>query len=276
MESKTAVLRALERGLNKLARVKPRDKGSNVELAGAKQEFRKGLELVKAEPGEKLPPPSTPEPPPPSVVKPDLFLGDQIKDFPGKQAAPGAITEVSDPLGSGQTVFKYTVHNSDVAPITPTDNPRAQLETPDFVTPGLEFWFRTKLLVPADFPTYSGWLTFYAVYGPPFAGSGPWHISSQGGKYLEWEEHDWKIPLVKGKWIDLMQHGVFSEDGWLEIYVNGELSMPKTKAALRNRTNNGGPNNVRISFYRQKNMFESASIYWGPLLCGTTRASVGG
>src|ERR1700761_8961838 len=55
-----------------------------------------------------------------------LFEGNQINDYAMLQEAPGAITEVPDPAGSGESVFKMTVSNNDVAPITPTDNPRAQ------------------------------------------------------------------------------------------------------------------------------------------------------
>jgi hypothetical protein len=227
--------------------------------------------------GLREPAPPAPEPPQPDGRV--LFNGAKISDFPGKQAASGAITEVKDPLGSGKTVFKFTVHDRDVAPITPTENPRAQLETPTFVTPGLEFWFRSKLLIPEDFPKFTGWLTLFAVYGPPFAGSGPWHIAaSERGTELAWEEHErsFSIPLERGRWIDIMQHGLFSENGWLEIYVDGALAMSKTPAALRNRTNNGGNNNVRIAQYRQKGMFEVGTVYWDQLIAGTTRASVGG
>lgn len=283
MESKVAVVTDLERALNKLAKVKPKDQGSSLELAASKNEVREALKLVKAEPGEKQPPEPEPEPPvePP---KPDLFWGRKISDFPGViRAAKDRITEVPDPLGSGETVFKYTVQDGDVAPLTPTENPRAQMESPDFVKPNTEFWFKTKILIPEDFPAFppastNPWFTYFAVYGPPFAGSGPWHISTWDGKTMVWEEHEksFSAPIVKGKWMDFTQHGLFSEQGWLEIYLDGTLVCPKTPAALRNHTNNGGNNNVRISSYRKKGMFPTCTYYWGPLLCGTTKASVGG
>lgn len=237
-----------------------------------------GPQGPKGDPGGTTtqPPPTQPpptQPPPTGTAKPDLFNGDQIRDFPGNQSAPGAISEVADPLGSGQTVFKMTVKDSDRVI---SENPRAQLESPSFVTPNLEFWFRTKLLIPNEFPTFSGWMTLFSVYGPPYAGSGPWHIASGDGRNIGWEDHNWRVPITRGKWMDIMQHGVFSENGFLEIFLNGQLSMPKTNAALRNRTNSGGNNNVRIAQYRQAGMFDVATLYWGPLLCGTTRASVGG
>jgi len=244
--------------------------------AALEAEMKVRLSAIEAKIGRPEEPPKVEPPPtPPPVANPDIFLGDQISDFPGKQFVPGGVTEVADPLGSGQKVLKFTVNDSD-EPIK-SGNPRAQLESPDFVTPGLEFWFRTKLLIPSDFPSFNGWMTLFSVYGAPYAGSGPWHLSSSDGRNIEWEEHSWSTPITRGKWVDIMQHGVFSENGWLEIYLNGQLSMPKTTAALRNSTNNGGPNNVRIAQYRKKGMIPGqATLYWGPLLCGSTKASVGG
>jgi len=278
--TKTQIVALQERLTKEEARSKSADQGLGTQINAEEGKRYAGdgvltdrVAALEAKIAELAKP--APEPTPEPTSHPDIFLGDQISDFPGKQFVPGGVTEVTDPLGSGQKVLKFTVNDSD-EPIK-SGNPRAQLESPDFVTPGLEFWFRTKLLIPSDFPTFSGWMTLFSVYGPPYAGSGPWHIASSDGKNIGWEEHNWSTPITRGKWMDIMQHGVFSENGWLEIYLNGQLSMPKTNAALRNSTNNGGPNNVRIAQYRKKGMIPGqATLYWGPLLCGSTRASVGG
>lgn len=226
-------------------------------------------------------PPPTEEPPAETAGK-VLFNGDQIKDFPGVQrAASDRITEVPDPLGSGETVFKFTVDDSDTI-ISP--NPRAQLESPTFVTNGLEFWWGTKVLIPANFPSFNGWLTFMSVYGPPFAGSSPWHLNSFG-KTVEWEEHPWSQPLSdwKGRWVTVLWHAKFAEAGWAELWINGQqqtftsCGCTRLNTALRNRTNSGGNNNLRISQYRQKGVIPGkATMYFGPVVAGTSRASVGG
>ena len=49
-----------------------------------------------------------------------LFEGDQLRDYPLLQEAPGAISEVPNPLGGSESVLKMTVSNNDVAPITPS------------------------------------------------------------------------------------------------------------------------------------------------------------
>ena len=41
-------------------------------------------------------------------------------------------------------------------------------------------------------------------------------------------------------------------------------------------SNDGGPNSVRISQYREEGMFEVATVYWKTLKIGTTRAAVSG
>jgi hypothetical protein len=41
-------------------------------------------------------------------------------------------------------------------------------------------------------------------------------------------------------------------------------------------SNNGGPNHAKIMQYRQKGLFDVATVYFGALKVGTTRAAVGG
>ncbi|HEX4729767.1 MAG TPA: hypothetical protein VH299_00770, partial [Solirubrobacterales bacterium] len=78
-----------------------------------------------------------------------IFSGTKISDFALNQSAPGAITEVASPTGGGETALQMTVANSDVYPITPTDNPRAQLLSPNLFNPGDEFWWHSKFFLPA-------------------------------------------------------------------------------------------------------------------------------
>ncbi|HEU5115583.1 MAG TPA: heparin lyase I family protein [Isosphaeraceae bacterium] len=238
------------------------------------------IELAVAELGREPQPEPTPEPTPAPTPEstPDIFNGVKISDFPGKiQAEAGRIHEVPDPLGSGKTVIAMTVADGDVAPKgnEPTENPRSQLESPSVITPDSETWSRTRILFPADFPQFNGWMTLFSIYGPPYAGSGPVHISSYG-KTLEWEEHGWSTPLVRGKWIDLMWHMKFAKEGWAEVWLDGQ-QVYKQNTETMNRTNNGGNNNVRIAQYRQKGIIPgTATVYFDGLKIGTTRASVGG
>jgi hypothetical protein len=213
------------------------------------------------------------------------------------QAAPNAITEVPDPLGSGETVLKMTVNDQDVAPITPTENPRAQAVSPDIINQGQEFWISTKFLLPADLPTVPGWMSLISVYGAPYAGSSPWCVGIAGNN-LEWDRNatynwdtPWKAPLVRGQWTTLLVHERFASDGFIEMWINGtpvtffangSSYNPSRHAATQqlemktvDSSNGGGTNSVRISQYRQKGMFQTATVYWGGVKVGTSRAAVG-
>ncbi|MDX6626009.1 MAG: hypothetical protein QOE56_998 [Solirubrobacterales bacterium] len=250
---------------------------------------------------EPTPPPKTePEPPkvepgepePPSTPTGDpIFEGAEIDDFEVIQAAPRAITEVPDPLGSGDTVLKMTVDDSDVAPITPTDNPRAQALSPDVIEAGDEFWLKTKFMLPQDFPAVTGWMSLVEIFGPPFSGSSPWGIGVEGNKF-SWMRNrsygydvPWEMPLQKGVWVDLLLHERFATDGWVEMWIDGQpvtffpgKSTATQRLAMQtmDSSNSGGPNSAKIMQYREAGMFDTGTVYFGALSLGESRESVEG
>jgi hypothetical protein len=245
--------------------------------------------------------PTTPNTPttPTVPTAESIFTGAKIKDFSLTQAAPGAITEVADPAGGSEKVLKMTVSNKDVAPITPTENPRAQLLTPDLIKSGQEFWLQTKFFLPQDFPSsVPGWMALVEIYGEPFGGSSPWQIDIEGNN-ISWTRNrtykydtPWQMPISKGRWITILLHERFAADGWTEMWVDGAPVKffsggsynPNKVAATEHlpmqtmdSSNNGSSGNAaKIMNYRQAGMFESTTIYFGALRIGTTRASVGG
>jgi Polysaccharide lyase len=228
-----------------------------------------------------------------------LFNGSHISDFALMQAAPGAITEVSDPAGSAETVFKMKVSNEDVYPITPTENPRAQLLSPSLFQPETEYWWHSKFFLPADFPSsVPGWLTLLeGPYGPPYEGPPPWHIEVSGST-IQWQRNStynwdvpWHMPLVRNQWVDVLVHGRFGTDGWVEMWINGQqvnffepgtynpsnvASTQRLNMKTMDSSNDGGSNFAVIQNYRKVGMFESVTVYHGPMKIGTTRSSVGG
>ncbi len=243
-------------------------------------------------PGPPAPPSPAPSPEPVPADSP-LFVGEKITDFPTRQAAPGRITEVPDPLGSGETVLAMTVHDRDVAPVTPTENPRAQALSPDLIEPGEDFWLATKFLIPNYFPAIAkdGWMSLVSIYGKPFNGSSPWQIEVNPEGELAWQRNNsygwdvpWTMPLVKGKWVTLLLHERFASDGFVEMWIDGKpqtfFSGAKATQHLAMKTmdssNNGAPNAAKIMQYRKAGMFDVATVYFGALKLGRTRASVGG
>jgi hypothetical protein len=247
-------------------------------------------------------PAPAPEPAPAPAPAPEpagnlLFNGSRLGAFAQLQAAPGAISEVTDPLGSGETDFRFTVKNTDVYPLTPTENPRAQALSPSFIDRDEEIWLKTKIMFPSNFPTVNGWMALTSIYGPPFNGSSPWQIGTSSNE-LRWQRNGtygydvpWSMPLVRGRWITILLHERFASDGWVEMWVDGNRvsffqpgtynpkHLPQTDRlamATMDSSNNGGANHAKIMQYRQVNLFDSATVYFGPLKVGTTRTSVGG
>jgi hypothetical protein len=259
------------------------------------------------------PPKSEPEPPPkvepnepveevpepPSTGEKPFFEGARIADFHAIEAAPNAVTEVPDPLGGGETVIKMTVSDDDVAPITPTENPRAQALTADIINSGDEFWLSTKFLLPQDFPTnVPGWVGLGSIYGEPFNGPSPWQLDIEGD-HICWPRNSnynwdvpWQMPIVTDRWITVVLHERFAADGWVEMWVDGQRITFFTPGSSYNpskiaptdhlametmdKSNNGGPNSAKIANYRLKGMFPSLTVYFGALKLGETRASVEG
>jgi hypothetical protein len=240
------------------------------------------LAVSSAKPRSKAPKPKT------SALTPGLlFNGSHLSDFDALEEAPGAMQEVPDPLGSGETVFQVTVNERDVAPITPTENPRAQALSPDIIRPGDEFWLSTKFMIPQNYPHVSSWMSLIGVYGPPYGGPGPWVVEVCNDR-LQWMRNrnynwdvPWSQPLVKGQWTTILMHQRFASDGWIEMWVNGQpISFFGRETRLSMQTadgsNSGGANSARISQYREAGQFETGTLYFGALKLGLTRESVGG
>lgn len=223
----------------------------------------------------------------PASVSGLLFDGAHVSDFDLLQEAPGAIQETPDPAGSGETSFQMTVNDRDVAPITPTDNPRAQALSPAIIESGDEFWLATKFMLPTNLPAVKGWMSLVSIYGAPFNGSSPWQVEVCGSN-IQWMRNGsygydvpWSMPLVKGQWVSVLLHERFANDGWVEMWINGQqVNFFGKEARLAMKTmdssNNQGANAAKIMQYREAGMFESASVFFGPLKLGLTRESVGG
>jgi hypothetical protein len=249
---------------------------------------------------ETTPAETVPSAPGPSSdpSNPDLlFDGGRIDDFGLIQAAPDAITEVPDPAGSGKQVLKLTVEDGDVAPITPTENPRAQALSPGVIHEGDDFWLETKFLLPKDLPEIPSWFGLVSIYGAPFDGPSPWCIEINEDEF-RWQRNGnsdwdipWRAPLIKGSWVTILTHERFAEDGFVEMWVNGEQvdffapgnhnpdHQPRTtrlQMATMDSSNYAAPNAAKIMQYRKVGMFKSASVYFDHLKLGKTRASVEG
>jgi hypothetical protein len=252
---------------------------------------------------------SAPQPQPQSqptqATAETFFSGRTASDFEVDHSAPGAISETrglvpaTARVGGGSSVIAMTVNNADVYPITPTENPRAELVSPPIVKPGEEVWLHTRFMVPTDYPAVSegGWVSLVSFYGAPFNGPSPWHLELCGER-LQWQrngDYSWDIPyeapLVRGKWTDVLVHEKLSGEGFIEMWIDGqqidfftsggfnpdhEAPTDRLEMATSDASNGAGANAAKIMQYRDAGMFETGTIYFEGLELGPTRASVGG
>jgi Polysaccharide lyase len=226
-----------------------------------------------------------------------LFKAEHINEFWLNQSAPGAVTEVPNPTGGGESVLQMTVKNSDVYPVTPTDNPRAELISEPIFNEGSEFWASAKFFLPSSFPSsVPGWLTLLeGPFGEPFAGTPPWHLEVNG-EGIRWQRNEtyswdipWEMPLEREKWVEVMLHERYAHDGWIEMWINGQqvnffagsqynpLNEPSTyrlSMETRDASTDEGPGAIHEMNYREAGMFATTTVLEGPLAIGTDRESV--
>jgi hypothetical protein len=251
------------------------------------------------------PTPTTPEPPtapttpstPSSPTGNLLLAATSIRSFWLNNSEPGAVTEVPDPAGSGQTVFKFTVGDTDKTQGS-TPNPRGELITKSTITAGEEFWWSTKFFLPADFPAATpGWVNLMQLFGGQASGSPPFHLELENG-ILKWQRNatynwdvPWQMPQIRNQWETVMVHERFASDGFVEMWINGNqvtffgsgtynpshvAPTTRLEMATMDSSDNAGPNSLYLQQYRKKGMYPTLTTYEGPLLIGNTRASVGG
>jgi hypothetical protein len=209
-----------------------------------------------------------------------------------QSATPTRVQMVADPAGTGGTAQQFTTYNTDVAPLTPTANPRSQLTGPTSVIKrGGTYWQSYEVYVPTSdtLPTNpSAWIGLGAVaYGAPFAGSPPVGLSIfksmfrfQRNAYApEPWQIAWTAPVVKGQWYRFTWHYLFSATGWVELYVNdvqvglrsAATTVKRLPIAMIDATDNKGPWEAQEQLYYQLNAMPSAQIYFKNYKIATTQ-----
>jgi hypothetical protein len=212
---------------------------------------------------------------------------------------PDRAQVVADPLGVARKVIKMTVLDSDVAPCTPTDNPRGQVLSPSILREGGEYWVGWSVLVPQSFPTTTtsgdNWISLGSIYGPPFAGN-----SSNGMKmdttagvnkfyYRRGSDYGydepWSMPLIRGRWVDFVYHLKMSRDGtvgfreqWVNTGAGFVQQLLKGQKRLYMKTmtaaNDAGPNFSKVSVYYKRGIMSSAMMYFADHKIGTSFGAV--
>ncbi len=217
---------------------------------------------------------------------------DRIQVYSTANAPAGAPA----PRG-GKYAALFHVLDTDVAPCTSTDNPRAELDSPPLFHSGDDRWEAWSVYVPTSHPTCTNcpaasFFCFQEDYGSPFDGSPSigWFLDlnttpnkfsmDRGDQY----NHDqpWVSNLVTGQWVDFLVHKVFSNTndgkGLVEAWVNGApLTFSSCNCTtLSTQTMHSTQTELEfyLTAYRDVGMFSSFDIYYDEARVGTTRASV--
>lgn len=222
-----------------------------------------------------------------------LFVGSNKSSWLDQSAVVSRIRAVPDPATGVGKVLRVQAYNGDVFPLTPTQNPRAQLVTPLRVRPGGQFWESYEVYVPRNFPvarTYHGWIALGSpAYGAPWAGSPSINMAIASGHFRfqrnAYGSHPWQIvwqmPLVLGQWVRFTWHVLLSRQGFTQLYVNNApveladgsyrsttLSMP-----VIDQTDGTGPWFSQLSVYFQHNAFPQLTLYFKDFRIGRTEAA---
>lgn len=135
----------------------------------------------------------------------------------------------------GAQYLKFRTHHTDVAPLTPTANPRTQLNTGDIMTSGNEYWIAFIVRYPGGvqpnnflFPT--DWNLQAQFFGSPYNGSPPWSLGVRSGTNRMIVSHygydvgtSWVGPVVA---VDhmyqfLIRYQVAASGGYYEMWLDG-------------------------------------------------------
>jgi hypothetical protein len=232
-----------------------------------------------------------------SERSPLLFDGTTKRAWALNQsAAPDRITQLDGFAGLPGPVLRFTALDGDVAPLTPTDNPRAQLVSPLIIRPGETVWESWLMYFPADLPYVppADWLALWTpAYGAPFDGSPPTGFQIAGSRLelgrngyaaLPWVPA-WTMPVPIARWTRFTVHFDFARAGWISLYVDGREQMlsgnhgrpvRRLDMALIDATNHTGPNASRILVYYAHGAFPSVTVYYADFRVATTRGAAEG
>lgn len=230
------------------------------------------------------------------------FDGSSVRPWAFQAAARNRITEVRDPLAARGGALRFDARNSDVAPLTPTANPRAQLITPDnIIRRDVPFWESYEVLVPLGFPlartdndtaaTREHFLSLGSpIYGPPWngtpslslhilKGSFVWmtNVHAPAGSKILWQER-----VRENRWIRFTWHVIPSSHGFAELYVNdkpvivtyGGKTQEGVDLPVLDESNATGPWVSQLSVYYDLGQFAHITLFFKNFAVGATQRAV--
>jgi hypothetical protein len=226
-----------------------------------------------------------------------LFDGATKAAWKDESAADDRVREIPSPTTAPSPQLRFLARKTDVAPLTPTNRPRAQLvSATNVMRRGGVYWQSVKLRIPTNFPRLRRNETALLVtpaYGPPYKGSPPLGLRVLGddlviktNKYGRPRSQEiWDMRIRRGEWIRFTWRFRLAKDGWTEMYVDGRKATfrvdgrrtKRPRLALIDRTNGKGPWSARLSVYFDGDIQrDHLSTAFAGFRIATTRAAAEG
>lgn len=161
----------------------------------------------------------------------DFETGDLSQWSKTQMVSPDRLQIVSDPVRQGRYALKTTVRSGD-DPIGASGN-RNELVIAGIDRTGSERVYRWNTLFPEDFQSADTWHLFTQWHHDGSDGSPPVEFFVWGETiFLRVDGEDvWSTPLERGRWLEFVFKVKWARNGWVELYYNGELALPRTSAS---------------------------------------------
>jgi uncharacterized protein (TIGR03382 family) len=211
------------------------------------------------------------------VWKGDFETGNLSQWTREQSVASDRLQVETDTVREGTYALKATVHQGD-DPINASGNRNEVVYMTD-EAPGSEYFYKWSTLFPNDYPSMDTWQLFAQWHQEGCCGSPPlefyvvgeemfMRVGGVNGRVL------WRGPLMRGHWNDFVLHAKWSSDpsvGFVELYKDGELVVPKTMAATQF---SGDRNYLKLGLYRNDTISPVGVVYHDDFEMGTSLEDV--
>ncbi|ATB37332.1 hypothetical protein CYFUS_002753 [Cystobacter fuscus] len=196
------------------------------------------------------------------VWRGDFDTGDRSQWTRTQMVSSDRLQVVSSPARQGSYALKATVKQGD-NPISSSGN-RNELVKMTNEKEGDEYYYRWSTMFASDFPSAKTWQLFTQWHQSGDSGSPPVEFYVNGETiYLRLQGSTvvWSTPLVRGQWQDFIFHAKWSSKsstGFVELYFNGKLVLPKRYIAT---LYSGQTNYLKVGLYRNSTIAPTGVVY---------------
>jgi hypothetical protein len=209
------------------------------------------------------------------VWRGNFETGDRSQWSGAEMVSADRLQVVEAPVREGRFALKAIVHQYD-NPIHASGN-RNELFYNSNEPMGSEYFYRWSTMFDASFPSHPSWNLFTQWHQSALCcGSPPVSFYVRGERiYLGiMDQPVWSVPLNRGVWNDFIFHVRWSDNpgvGFIELYYNGELVVPRRSAA----TNMPGQlNYLKQGLYRDEAIAPDGIVYHDAMVQATSLADV--